>query len=131
MLYWALVFLVVAIIAGALGFGGIAGTSAGIAQILFFIFLAFLVISLACRPFPAGADGHCSTNAGNRSPQTVSSAAGQRLRRGVPGGTCLRDPFSRMQPFSTKWIGSRAMSPRGGDKRDSRGARWIMHFAVS
>ena len=30
----------------ALGFGGIAGTSAGIAQILFFIFLAFLVISL-------------------------------------------------------------------------------------
>ena len=46
MLYWALVFLVVAIIAGALGFGGIAGTSAGIAQILFFVFLAFLVISL-------------------------------------------------------------------------------------
>ena len=46
MLYWALVFLVVAIIAGALGFGSIAGTSAGIAQILFFIFLAFLVISL-------------------------------------------------------------------------------------
>jgi uncharacterized membrane protein YtjA (UPF0391 family) len=46
MLYWALVFLVVAIIAGALGFGGIAGTSAGIAQILFFIFLAFLVIAL-------------------------------------------------------------------------------------
>lgn len=46
MLYWALVFLVVAIIAGALGFGGILGTSAGIAQILFFIFLAFLVISL-------------------------------------------------------------------------------------
>ena len=32
MLYWALVFLVVAIIAGALGFGGIAGTSAGIAR---------------------------------------------------------------------------------------------------
>ena len=46
MLYWALVFLVVAIIAGALGFGGIAGTSAGIAQVLFFIFLAFLAISL-------------------------------------------------------------------------------------
>ena len=37
MLYWALIFLVVAIIAGALGFGGIAGASVGIAQILFFI----------------------------------------------------------------------------------------------
>jgi uncharacterized membrane protein YtjA (UPF0391 family) len=46
MLYWALVFLVVALIAGALGFGGIAGASAGIAKILFFIFLVLLVISL-------------------------------------------------------------------------------------
>lgn len=51
MLYWALVFLVVAIIAGALGFGGIAGASAGIAQIIFFIFLAFLVISLLAGLF--------------------------------------------------------------------------------
>lgn len=46
MLYWALVFLVVAVIAGALGFGGMAGASAGIAQLLFFILLAFVVISL-------------------------------------------------------------------------------------
>jgi len=51
MLYWALVFLVVAIIAGALGFGGIVGTSAGITQILFFVFLAFLVISLLAGLF--------------------------------------------------------------------------------
>lgn len=46
MLYYAVVFFVVALIAGALGFGGIAGASAGIAQILFYIFLALLVISL-------------------------------------------------------------------------------------
>lgn len=46
MLYWTLVFLVVATIAGALAFGGIVGTSAGIAQILLLIFLAFFVISL-------------------------------------------------------------------------------------
>ena len=46
MLYWAVVFLVVAIIAGLFGFGGIASASAGIAQILFFIFLVLLVISL-------------------------------------------------------------------------------------
>ncbi|MDF3214448.1 DUF1328 domain-containing protein [Mesorhizobium sp. M7A.F.Ca.CA.001.09.2.1] len=51
MLYWALVFFVVAIIAGALGFGGIAGTSVGIAKILFFIFLAFLIISLLAGLF--------------------------------------------------------------------------------
>jgi uncharacterized membrane protein YtjA (UPF0391 family) len=49
MLSWALTFLVVALIAAALGFGGIAGTSAGIAQILFFIFLALFVISMVAR----------------------------------------------------------------------------------
>ena len=46
MLSWALTFLIIAFIAAALGFGGIAGTSAGIAQALFFIFLIFFVIPL-------------------------------------------------------------------------------------
>jgi uncharacterized membrane protein YtjA (UPF0391 family) len=47
MLYWALVFFVVALIAGALGFGGVASASAGIAQVLFVIFLILFVVSLA------------------------------------------------------------------------------------
>jgi uncharacterized membrane protein YtjA (UPF0391 family) len=46
MLSWALTFLVIALIAAALGFGGIAGTAAGIAKIVFFLFLIFFVISL-------------------------------------------------------------------------------------
>src|SRR3546814_16017475 len=46
MLYWALVFFVLALIAGVFGFGGIASASAAIAQILFFIFLFLLVVSL-------------------------------------------------------------------------------------
>jgi uncharacterized membrane protein YtjA (UPF0391 family) len=45
MLYWALCFLVLAIIAGIFGFSGVAAASAGIAKILFVIFLALLVIS--------------------------------------------------------------------------------------
>ncbi|MCB6176581.1 DUF1328 domain-containing protein [Rhodobacter sp. Har01] len=49
MLGWALTFLIVALIAAALGFGGIAGTSAGIAKILFFVFIALFVISLIMR----------------------------------------------------------------------------------
>ncbi|MHA7850111.1 DUF1328 domain-containing protein [Roseovarius sp.] len=49
MLGWALTFLVIALIAGAFGFGGIATTSAGIAQILFFIFLALFVIAMVVR----------------------------------------------------------------------------------
>lgn len=46
MLSWALTFLIVALIAGALGFGLIQGISISIAKILFFVFLVLFVISL-------------------------------------------------------------------------------------
>ena len=46
MLSWALVFLVVALIAAAFGFTGLAGASAGMAQILFVIALVLFVVSL-------------------------------------------------------------------------------------
>ena len=46
MLHWALVFLVVALIAAVFGFGGIASTAAGMAQILFVIALVLFVVSL-------------------------------------------------------------------------------------
>lgn len=49
MLGWAVTFLVIALVAAVLGFGGIAGTSAGIAQVLFFIFIALFVISVIIR----------------------------------------------------------------------------------
>jgi uncharacterized membrane protein YtjA (UPF0391 family) len=41
-----LVFLVVALIAGVLGFTSIAGTSMAIAQVLFWVFVALFVVSL-------------------------------------------------------------------------------------
>jgi uncharacterized membrane protein YtjA (UPF0391 family) len=46
MLGWTLTFLVVAIIAGILGFGGVAVASAGIAKILFLVFLVLFAASL-------------------------------------------------------------------------------------
>ena len=46
MLRWALIFLIVALVAAALGFTGIAGASAGIAQILFWIFVAVFLVML-------------------------------------------------------------------------------------
>jgi uncharacterized membrane protein YtjA (UPF0391 family) len=46
MLTWTIVFLIVALIAGALGFGGVASTASGIAKVLFFIFLVLFVVSL-------------------------------------------------------------------------------------
>jgi uncharacterized membrane protein YtjA (UPF0391 family) len=48
MLKWALVFLVIGLIAGLLGFTGIAGASIAIAKTLFYIFLViFLVLLVA------------------------------------------------------------------------------------
>ncbi|MDP3738685.1 MAG: DUF1328 domain-containing protein [Hyphomonadaceae bacterium] len=49
MLGWALVFFVLALGAAALGFGGLAGVSASIAQILFVVFLALTVLAFAVR----------------------------------------------------------------------------------
>lgn len=49
MLHWTLIFLVVALIAGVLGFSSVAGTSLEIAKVLFFVFLAIWLISLALR----------------------------------------------------------------------------------
>jgi len=46
MLSWAVFFLVIALIAGLLGFVGIAGASIEIAKLLFFIFIAIFLISL-------------------------------------------------------------------------------------
>ncbi len=46
MLGWALTFLVIALIAAVLGFGGVAGTAVGIAKLLFFVFIVLFLISL-------------------------------------------------------------------------------------
>ena len=50
MLKWALIFLVVGLVLGAMGFGGLGGAFVGIAKLLFFvaiaIFLIFLVLAV-------------------------------------------------------------------------------------
>lgn len=46
MLSYAILFLVIALIAGALGFGLVGGMAYGAAKIFFFIFLVLAVISL-------------------------------------------------------------------------------------
>jgi uncharacterized membrane protein YtjA (UPF0391 family) len=54
MLRWALMFLVIALVAALFGFTNVAGTSMVAAQIVFFVFLVLFVVSLI---------------AGNRSPR--------------------------------------------------------------
>ncbi len=46
MLYWSLIFLIIAMLAALFGFTGVYLAAAGIAKILFFIFLVLLVVSL-------------------------------------------------------------------------------------
>jgi uncharacterized membrane protein YtjA (UPF0391 family) len=46
LLYYAIVFLVVALVAAALGFGGVAGTAMEGARILFWVAIVLFVISL-------------------------------------------------------------------------------------
>lgn len=46
MLSWVVTFLIIALIAGVLGFGGIAGASIGIAKIIFFIAIVLFLLSL-------------------------------------------------------------------------------------
>ena len=46
MLHYAVVFFVVALIAALFGFTSIAGAAAGVAKILFFVFLILFVASL-------------------------------------------------------------------------------------
>ena len=46
MLHYAVVFLIIALIAALFGFGVIASAAAGIAKILFFVFLVLFLVSL-------------------------------------------------------------------------------------
>lgn len=46
MLYYALMFLLIALIAGALGFGVVAFAAAEIARIVFFVFVVLFLVSL-------------------------------------------------------------------------------------
>jgi uncharacterized membrane protein YtjA (UPF0391 family) len=45
MLSWVVTFLIVALIAGILGFGGVAGASIEIAKIIFFIAVVLFLVS--------------------------------------------------------------------------------------
>jgi uncharacterized membrane protein YtjA (UPF0391 family) len=46
MLRWAAIFLILALVAAMLGFGGVAAASADMAKLLFYLFIAVFVITL-------------------------------------------------------------------------------------
>jgi uncharacterized membrane protein YtjA (UPF0391 family) len=51
MLRYAIIFFIIAIIAGVLGFGGIAGASSQIAVLLFWVFVVLFVFGLIAHLF--------------------------------------------------------------------------------
>jgi len=51
MLYYSLMFLLVALIAGLLGFGVVAFAAAEIARIFFFVFIVLFLVSLVSHLF--------------------------------------------------------------------------------
>jgi uncharacterized membrane protein YtjA (UPF0391 family) len=54
MLRWAIIFLIIALIAGIFGFGGVYAAATDIARILFFVFLVLLIVSLVMGGFRRG-----------------------------------------------------------------------------
>lgn len=83
MLSWALTFLVIAIIAAVLGFGGIAGTAVGLAKICFLVFLVLAIVAFVTGRRPSVCV--CGHTRGLRNPrrwpdrwQTVRRAPGTR-----------------------------------------------------
>ena len=55
MLKYAIIFAVISLIAGALGFGGLAAGSAGIAKVLFGLFLILTVVFIVLAALGVGA----------------------------------------------------------------------------
>ena len=55
MLKYAIIFAIVSLIAGALGFGGVAAGAAGIAKVLFGLFLVLAVVFLVLAALGVGA----------------------------------------------------------------------------
>lgn len=47
MLKWALIFLIIALISGALGFKSVSGAAATISKVLFFLFLILFLLFVA------------------------------------------------------------------------------------
>ncbi len=53
MLTWAVIFLLIAIVAALFGFREVSGIATGIAKVLFFIFVILFIVSLIMHYLPA------------------------------------------------------------------------------
>ena len=134
MLYWTLIFLVVALVAGLFGFGGIASASAGIAKILFAIFLVLFLVSLifgvvrgaddarprrgaACRRLLAVRRCRAAAMPGRAPPPAAPPRAGLLVR---PDPAALLHRHGRALPVESAGRGRCADVPGGAPGGASR-----------
>ncbi len=54
MLWWALIFFIIAIVAGVFGFTGVQTAAIGVAKVLFWIFIALFLVALVVGLFRRG-----------------------------------------------------------------------------
>ncbi len=50
LLYYAIVFLIIAIVAAALGFGGVAGTAMEGARLIFWVAIVLFIVAIVANP---------------------------------------------------------------------------------
>ena len=120
MLGWALTFLVIALIAALLGFGGIAGTAVGIAKIIFFVAIILFLISAdrGSDARPRGLAGEpeladiCGTEAAGPPVETPAASAFCDQRGAV--GNCARLTRTRLPALTVfkAFARRRSLSPR-------------------
>jgi uncharacterized membrane protein YtjA (UPF0391 family) len=87
MLCWVLVFVGTAIVASLRGLGGLASTAAGIAEVLFFVFLIAFVVALvmgSVRHRPAARDPIADPGDAAEAPAASDSPIGGRPPRVAP-----------------------------------------------
>lgn len=84
MLGWALTFLTVALVAGAHGFTGVVGTTAGIAQILLFVFLGASIALLLLGRRAPGAAGSTRPESRRGTPAVFRDVRPERTPAATP-----------------------------------------------
>jgi uncharacterized membrane protein YtjA (UPF0391 family) len=102
MLHHAIVFIVIALIAGFLGFGSLAGTSALIAKICFVLFLIFAVLSFLKKKQPVISVIHRILS--------LAVLAFPVTACGPGGGVAVPSIFSGLNPQQYTWYPQRSVS---------------------
>jgi uncharacterized membrane protein YtjA (UPF0391 family) len=130
LLGWALIFLVVAVIAAAFGFGGIASVSAGIARTLFLLFLiVFVVLVLMDFLGTASWGPRCLRNPGNLgTPGSVPDGDQEmipqyRFEKSLDGRIGFAVPEAPLFPHRVQPAGHHAATVQRGVLAPDRAAR--------